>query len=243
MASQRNRIGLLLIILGALMLGVVTPSRADDDEATRIYKLAQALYADNSKNSNYTSWINGDIGTDPSIKPEGLSAGKAIPDFKFSVFGKKSEKVASADLKPPYLLNFWASWCGPCRSEFPLITQTVADHKLTIPAIFVNINDTKADAELFLITYQTDLRILVDDRNAFSDQVKMAAIPQTVLVDADGKVQAIQSGEMSEIAMQFFVEIAAYPGIGAFDSAHPDKMPAAPPVATATVGTTAMEGK
>lgn len=229
MSAKHNRMLLLLVILSVVLLGSASLSRADDDEATRIYKLARALHDEDTQNGSYTAWVNGDLGRDPSAKPEGLKIGAKMPDFKFSVFGKKA-KITSADLKPPYLMNFWASWCPACRAEFPLLTKTVADGKLTVPVVLVNVNDTKADAELFLLTYPTDLPILVDDRNAFSDAVQIAAIPQTILVDATGKLQAIQSGEMTETAMKFFIEIAVHPGVGGFDRDHPELVPT--PIAT-----------
>jgi cytochrome c biogenesis protein CcmG/thiol:disulfide interchange protein DsbE len=210
------------------LVGMRSPARADD-EATRIYKLARALHDENIQISSYTSWVNGDIGRDPSTKPDGLNVGQDMPDFKFSDFEQRSTKFTPASVKPPYLMNFWASWCAPCRAEFPLITKNSVEGKLTIPVYFVNISDTKADAELFLLTYPTTLQILVDERNAFPNSTKMAAIPQTVLIDANGKVQAIQSGGMTETALAFFVEIAANPGVGAFDRQNPDQLPSAVP--------------
>src|SRR5215813_11220903 len=147
MVSPRKRI-LIVLLIGLLALSglLIPPVRvhADDDEATKIYELARSLHYENSDRGGFTVWVNGDIGQDTKLRITSIKGGDPLPDYKFTSFNGKST-ILPKDMKGPYILNFWASWCPPCRAEFPLFAQKIKDKSLTIPVIFVNTQDMRAD--------------------------------------------------------------------------------------------------
>lgn len=192
------------------------------DDAARIDALARIVYYDDLLRENQTYWINGNLGADPGGKPGRLLVGKPLPDFAF-VRLAAGGRVTRDDLQPPYLINFWASWCPPCRDEFPLLTESLTNGKLDIPVLFVNVSDRKADAVQFLKTLTVPLpgnipSVMDDVRQPFIERYHIDSIPQTLLIDADGTIQAIHAGEMTPITLDFFAEIAKHPGVGSFDA-------------------------
>jgi thiol-disulfide isomerase/thioredoxin len=219
MSTRRVLPLLIAALIGAMATG---SALAQDSPALRIYKLARALHTDNIENQNYTYWINGDIGEDLSI-PLSLHPGDTMPDFTFQELTGEAS-LSRADLKPPYLLNFWASWCGPCRDEFPVLDGAVKSSALPIPLYFINVLDQQNAAIAFSDPYRARLKLYID-LEQFAGKYAIDAIPQTYLIDANGKIQAIHLGNMTPAAVAFFAEIAAHPGIGAFDRLHPDEMP------------------
>jgi len=93
------------------------------------------------------------------------------------------------------LINFWASWCGPCREEMPLLN---ALHKKYAPLGFtvlgVNVEEQLDGARGFLSNVPVDFPILLDNTNKVSKQYKVVAMPTTVFVDRDGNMRYLHEG-------------------------------------------------
>ena len=93
------------------------------------------------------------------------------------------------------LINFWASWCGPCREEMPLLN---ALHKKYEPLGFtvlgVNVEEDMEGAMNFLGHVPVDFPILLDNTNKVSKQYKVVAMPTTVVVDRDGNMRYLHEG-------------------------------------------------
>jgi cytochrome c biogenesis protein CcmG, thiol:disulfide interchange protein DsbE len=239
MSFTRRSVALIASIISILLVGLSTPVRAqDDDQAMRIYELARDLHYENIDSQGFTSWVNGNMGEDTSGAPSKLVAGKPMPDFKFKLFYQTGD-LTRAGMKGPYMLNFWASWCPPCRDEFPRVADSIERGELTIPIFFINEFDTSADAQHFLWSISTKVTIAADDAKfTFARKSGIKAIPQTILVDAQGNIQAIHTGDLSDLALQFFTEISKHPGVGAFDASNPEEPPADMPTGVNDVSTT-----
>ena len=93
------------------------------------------------------------------------------------------------------LINFWASWCGPCREEMPYLN---ALHKKYAPLGFtvlgVNVEEQLDGAMGFLSNVPVDFPILLDNQNKVSKQYKVVAMPTTVVVDRDGNMRYLHKG-------------------------------------------------
>lgn len=93
------------------------------------------------------------------------------------------------------LINFWASWCGPCLQEMPLLN---AIHKKYEPLGFtvlgVNVEENSANAKAFLADRGVDFPVLLDTKNKVSKLYDVIAMPTTVVVDRDGNMRFLHKG-------------------------------------------------
>lgn len=88
------------------------------------------------------------------------------------------------------MINFWASWCGPCRQEFPALDQIYAKYKpMGFALVGINVESEKSDAERFLSQQQVSFPILFDPDNQVSGSYGVRAMPTTVLVDRQGRLR------------------------------------------------------
>lgn len=93
------------------------------------------------------------------------------------------------------LINFWASWCGPCRQEMPVLDQL---HKRYEEAGFavlgVNVEGSRAPAEKIAKEANVSFPVLIDAKQKISKEYDLEAMPSTVVVDRDGKIRYIHRG-------------------------------------------------
>jgi thiol-disulfide isomerase/thioredoxin len=115
----------------------------------------------------------------------------APPAPAFSLANRAGGEVSLADLKGQVvMINFWASWCGPCRQEFPALDQIYAKYKpMGFTLVAINVEPEKADAEKFLGATPVSFPILFDPDNKVSGNYGVSAMPTTVLVDRQGRVR------------------------------------------------------
>jgi len=115
----------------------------------------------------------------------------SVPAPAFTLSSRAGGEVSLADLKGQVvMINFWASWCGPCRQEFPALDQIYAKYKpMGFTLVAINVESEKADAEKFLATTPASFPILFDPDNKVSGSYGVSAMPTTVLVDRQGRVR------------------------------------------------------
>lgn len=92
-----------------------------------------------------------------------------------------------ADAKVIYV-DFWASWCGPCRRSFPWLNQMqakYADQGFTV--IGVNVDPDKADAQLFLDKYPANFPLVYDPNGELASRYALQGMPSSILMNADGE--------------------------------------------------------
>lgn len=92
-------------------------------------------------------------------------------------------------------INFWASWCGPCREEMPMMSEIYneyADEGLAIVA--VNVNENKETIQRYLDQYPVPFTILRDSTGEITQSFNIEALPTSLIVDSTGVVQRITIG-------------------------------------------------
>lgn len=93
------------------------------------------------------------------------------------------------------LLNFWASWCGPCRQEMPLLDRLHHRYEDTGFAVLgVNVEGEVAPAQEIVDKTNVTFPILIDDGQKVSELYNLQAMPSTVVIDRDGVVRYIHLG-------------------------------------------------
>jgi peroxiredoxin len=120
--------------------------------------------------------------------------GAAAPDF--SLPAREGGDLKLSSLRGQVvMLNFWATWCGPCRQEMPLLEQIHAKYEpLGFTLVGVNVEEDSAAAKAWLQKVPVSFPVLFDTRNAVSGTFGVAAMPSSVLIDRDGKVRYVHHG-------------------------------------------------
>jgi thiol-disulfide isomerase/thioredoxin len=116
------------------------------------------------------------------------------PDFTLKSNSGKNLKLSEYRGKV-VLINFWASWCGPCRQEMPLLDklhQKYASYGFTV--LGVNVEEDSAAAEKVLKDITVSFPVLFDNRNSASKTYNVSAMPSTILVDRDGNMRYLHKG-------------------------------------------------
>ena len=93
------------------------------------------------------------------------------------------------------MLNFWASWCGPCRQEMPLLEKIHKKYKrLGFTLLGVNVEENSSDAKNYLKDVKVTFPILFDSTQKTSKLYDVSAMPTTILIDRNGNKRFIHKG-------------------------------------------------
>ncbi len=93
------------------------------------------------------------------------------------------------------LINFWASWCGPCRQEMPKLDALYRKYQALGFTVFgINVEQDRTQADRVLRDIPVSFPVLFDDDNGVSQQYGVDAMPMTVLVDRSGDVRFLHRG-------------------------------------------------
>ena len=119
-----------------------------------------------------------------------------LPDVTLAGFDG-GEAVDLGTLRGPVLVNLWASWCGPCRREMPVLRQAQLDHPGTT-FIFVNQGETPAQIAAYLSSQGIALdNIVLDARPGLARVLDSRALPATFFFDSSGLLVERRVGELS----------------------------------------------
>lgn len=93
------------------------------------------------------------------------------------------------------MINFWASWCGPCRQEMPLLDKLYKQYKpMGFTLLGVNVEEDATAARRLLKDIPVSFPVLFDARQSVSKAYQVSGMPSTALVDRDGRVRYIHRG-------------------------------------------------
>ena len=122
-----------------------------------------------------------------------------LPDGQLAaVDGAGFEAVMSGLKGRPVVVNVWASWCGPCRVEAPLLDRAAEAYRGRVAFIGVDSKDRRGDAEDFLRRYGIDYLNLFDADGSVRALLGLRGFPTTYFFDRDGRLVASVFGGVSE---------------------------------------------
>jgi peroxiredoxin len=149
------------------------------------------LGAERADNSTPLPTIVPAVGAAPSV-------GAAAPEFALP--GTAGDTLALADLRGrKVLLNFWATWCGPCREEIPLMIEYQDELQAAgIELLAVNVGETPAKVARFVADTGMGFPVVMDTSTGVAQAYYLRAVPTSYLVDEDGVIEAIHLGVLMQ---------------------------------------------
>ena len=120
--------------------------------------------------------------------------GEPAPEFEVDRLDGDAFKLADVLEKKVVMLDFWATWCGPCVDALPQVTAAAKEFEDDVVFFAVNIGEKADDVRKFLDAKELDTPVLLDAEGAVAEKYGANAIPQTVLIGKDGRVQVVHIG-------------------------------------------------
>lgn len=128
---------------------------------------------------------------------EGPYLGFRAPDFELTDLHGNNVRLSDLQGKP-ILLNFWASWCPPCRKEMPELQAFTHEYGDKILVVGVNWNDSRDEVERFLNEYGVSYLNLLDTNGKIFVRYGLTGLPTTFFIDEDGIVRGKWLGSITK---------------------------------------------
>ncbi len=134
-----------------------------------------------------------------SVSANASEVGQPAPQFTLpSLQQDQPVSLQKFNGKVVYL-DFWASWCAPCRTSFPLLNKLHQKLKgQGFEVVAINLDEDKAKAEAFLKEIPVEFTILRDAKGEWSDKYVVESMPTSFIIDKQGVIQNIHKGFTSD---------------------------------------------
>lgn len=136
-----------------------------------------------------------------------ISPGQPAPEFTLKSL--KDKNLSLKELRGQVvMINFWATWCGPCRQEIPALNTLYEKYRDTgFVLLGVNVDSESANAIQMVSRLKATYPILFDADKRASVLYQVSAMPTTILIDRDGKIRYTQKGYVTGIENKYQAQI------------------------------------
>ena len=125
--------------------------------------------------------------------------GKTAPDFDYPDTDGKT--VSLSDLTGKVVvINFWATWCGPCRQEMPILDTLAKDEEKAaqgLVLLIINIGETYDVVQTYMESYGYSFPVIIDTTSTIASKYNIRYIPTTFFIDRGGIIRNIKPGAFS----------------------------------------------
>ena len=162
------------------------------------------------RSTPFTSWLRTAAFT-ATFAVSTLVGASAPHAPNFALPSRSGDTVSLEQLKGQVvMINFWASWCGPCREEMPLLDQMYKRYSpLGFTLLGVNVEANSKDAEKLLAKVPVTFPVLFDKENKVSKMYDVNAMPSTVFIDRKGNVRYLHRGYKAGDESEYLNQIRA----------------------------------
>jgi peroxiredoxin len=128
----------------------------------------------------------------PAVAPQA-----SAPDFTLRSMGGPNLRLQE-QRGQVVMVNFWATWCGPCRQEMPHLNRLYEKYRASgFVLLGINVDDDAGNAAAVAAKLGLKFPVLLDTDKKVSRQYDLATMPSTVLIDRDGKVRYVHRGYLA----------------------------------------------
>lgn len=130
----------------------------------------------------------------------GSGSGNPAPDFQLQDI--EDQTVTLSSLRgSPVMINFWASWCSPCRDEMPFLQQIYEDRdSYGVTLITINLRESLSVVTQFMQNNNLSFPVLLDTDGSVSLNYNVSGIPTTFFIDKDGIIKEKRLGSFNSVA-------------------------------------------
>lgn len=140
-------------------------------------------------------------GADSSSQPEtGVTAGKRLPEFTLAALDGKTTKVTPAG--QIIVLNFWATWCPPCREEMPELDSFAKKYDGKVTFYAINVEESVDKISAFLAQNKYSMPVLPDLKGEVAKTFRINSIPTTLVIDKQGIIKYRKSGPVTAAELE-----------------------------------------
>ncbi len=203
--------GLTLVMLLSLLLAACGES---NDTSLKLSDAAQATPPDQAGSIVFAT-PNGTPGSDatptpePDVTPlatgnrpaEKVAIGYSAPDFTLQSLQAKAVKLSQYRGKP-VVINFWATWCGPCKAELPLLQKTYAAAAGKFELVGVDVGEEEPLVRLKVKEVGLSYPNLLDRDMKVTTLYQVRGYPTSFFLDKTGVISSIQPGSLTESVLQ-----------------------------------------
>ncbi|CAM3059467.1 thiol-disulfide oxidoreductase ResA [Filibacter tadaridae] len=139
-------------------------------------------------------------------KVDVLAVGDMAPDFELTDLDGNKHRLSDYKGEGVFL-NFWGTWCGPCKREMPFMeSQYKAFEKKGVHILAVNIKGSDLKVEAFRDNYKLTFPIAIDKTESVKEVYNIIPLPTTFLINKEGRIEQIITREMSEDEIKSHME-------------------------------------
>ncbi len=152
----------------------------------------------------------GAVSRDPAVQaePAALRSGRPASDFSIQLFSGGTFSLAEQRGKV-VLVNFWASWCPPCREEAPVLERAWRAYKdKGVVLVGVDVWDTEADARAFMKEFGITYPNGPDPNGEIAIEYGLTGVPETWFIDREGRLVRRWTGALTDRQISTFIEEA-----------------------------------
>jgi len=133
------------------------------------------------------------------------SPGDTAPAFTLKTLDGETASLSNYAGRP-VLINFWASWCKPCRSEMPFIIAAYRTHQQAgLAVLAIDLTDQEGsnkDIRKFQGEFQMPFPVLLDEKGKARKLYRLRGVPTSVFVGSDGMIRSVNPGPISEAVLR-----------------------------------------
>lgn len=134
----------------------------------------------------------------------GIKKGNTAPDFELLHLNGKAVKLSDFAGKK-VILNFWATWCPPCRAEMPHMEKFYIDNENDVVVLAVNLTNTeknRANVSDFVEDFGLTFPVVMDEEGDVSSTYQVIAYPTSYIIDSQGIIQEVFQGAINYDIME-----------------------------------------
>jgi len=129
----------------------------------------------------------------PPAEPGTIEIGQPAPQFTLQDLDGREVSLNQYKDKI-VILDFWATWCAPCRMTMPMLDRLQEQYSGKLVLLAVNLNEPKNMVREYVLRESLSSRVLLNEDGSVGSQYGVIGIPMQVLIDQDGTVQYLMTG-------------------------------------------------